>query len=105
MCNILAEKFKGSKVQKFFYMLAGVGKSRHLVLSAKFALTAKPVVEEVFACLHYLEAHHIDVLESLRLIVAVEFLQFAVEYRSKLIDAFRFLGKLYEPLMVGHHSL
>ena len=61
-------------LEEFVDVLSGVGEAWHLMLSAKFALALEPIVEKSRAGLDDLQAYHIDALEALCLVVAVEFL-------------------------------
>ena len=69
------------------------------MLSAQLTLALEPVVEEVRTGLHYLQMLKCDVVETLGLIVAVDFLQMLVEQGCKLVKACRLLGELDEPLV------
>ena len=83
------------------YILSVVRQSRYLVLSAKLALRAQPVVKLSGACHYYLQMLQGDVVESLGFIVGVDVLQATVENVGKLVYVGRLLGKLNEPLVAA----
>ena len=71
------------------------------MLASQLALALEPVVEEVRTSLHDFQVLERHVVESLGLIVAVDFLQTLVEERCKLVEVGRFLGELYQPLVTA----
>ena len=87
--------------QHFVEILAAVAETRNLMLATQLALALEPIVEDSRSCLYYFQMLERNVVESLSLIVAVDFLQFPVEQAGKLVQAFRFLGEFDKPLMAA----
>ena len=80
-------------------MLALIRQARNLVLTTQLTLHLQPVVEEILAGHDHLQVLQRDVVRALGLVVAVQLLQFLVQYLLKLTDVLRCTGKLYEPLV------
>ena len=75
------------------------------MLSAKFAAQFQPVIKEIRASLNDFKGLQRDVLITLGLVVAVDFLQTLVEQCSKLIQILRSLREFDEPLMATFRIL
>lgn len=56
------------------------------MLSAQLALALQPFIEESWLSLHYLQMLEGNIVEALRLVVAVDFLQLGIEQAGKLIQ-------------------
>mgnify|MGYP007094510585 CR=1 FL=1 len=71
------------------------------MLTTQLALALEPLVEESRLSLDYLQMLQGDVVESLRLVIAVDFLQLLVEQSGELIQAGWFLRVLDERLVAA----
>lgn len=86
-------------LQQLLNMLARVAESRHFILSTEFASLLHPHLKESWLGLYQFERLKSDILISLRLIVAVDFLKSSVECLGKESQVIRFLTEFHEPLV------
>ena len=71
------------------------------MLSAQLTFRLEPLVEKSVFGFHHFEVLQRNVVRSLGFIVAIHFLQSVIEQGGEFIEPFRFVLKLYQPLMVA----